>query len=72
MRHAAAFALLLGAASYPVRSEGAQGARGEGDPEALKKSLDDKDVAGTWIYNDLAAGFAEARKSRKPLLVVFR
>lgn len=27
---------------------------------------------GFWIYNNLAAGFAEARKSGKPLLVVLR
>jgi serine protease Do len=28
--------------------------------------------AGGWIYNDLPAGFAEAAKTRKPMLVVFR
>lgn len=35
---------------------------------------DRKDVedAGYWIYNDLPKGFAEARKTGKPLLVVFR
>ena len=27
---------------------------------------------GTWIYNDLAQGFAEAAKTRKPMLVIFR
>jgi hypothetical protein len=27
---------------------------------------------GFWIYNDLAAGFAEAKKSGKPLLIVLR
>ena len=27
---------------------------------------------GTWIYNDLAKGIAEATKTRKPMLVVFR
>ena len=27
---------------------------------------------GTWIYNDLAQGFTEAAKTRKPMLVVFR
>ena len=25
-----------------------------------------------WIYNDLPAGFAEAKASGKPLLIVFR
>ncbi len=38
----------------------------------LQKSLDDTEVRGAWIYNDLGAGFAEARKTGKPLLVVFR
>lgn len=27
---------------------------------------------GKWIYNDLAKGFAEAKKTGKPLLVVLR
>ena len=27
---------------------------------------------GKWIYNDLAQGFTEAAKTRKPMLVVFR
>jgi serine protease Do len=27
---------------------------------------------GKWIYNDLGKGFAEAKKSGKPLLVVLR
>ena len=29
-------------------------------------------VSNGWIYNDLPAGFAEARKTGKPLLVVIR
>jgi hypothetical protein len=27
---------------------------------------------GSWVYNDLAAGIAEAKKTGKPLLVVLR
>jgi len=27
---------------------------------------------GHWIYNDLAQGFTEAARTRKPMLVVFR
>ena len=27
---------------------------------------------GKWVYNDLAQGFTEAAKTRKPMLVVFR
>ena len=38
----------------------------------LQKSLKDVDVQGAWIYNDLPAGYAEAKKTGKPLLVVFR
>ena len=38
----------------------------------LQLSLNDKDVHASWIYNDMDAGFAEARKTGKPLLVVFR
>ncbi len=42
------------------------------DPAALMKQLSDLDVQGAWIYNDLDAGFAEARRTGKPLLVVLR
>ena len=37
--------------------------------------LDDRktvEAAGDWIYNDLDAGRTEARKTGKPMLVVFR
>ena len=30
------------------------------------------DATGLWIYNDLSAGIAKAKKTRKPLLIVFR
>src|SRR4051812_41115274 len=30
------------------------------------------EAQGLWIYNDLAKGFAEARRTGKPLLVVLR
>lgn len=38
----------------------------------LQVSLKDIDLPGTWIYDDLAAGFARAKESGRPLLVVFR
>ena len=38
----------------------------------LQFSLGDLEVKGPWIYNDVKAGFAQARSSRKPLLVIFR
>jgi hypothetical protein len=30
------------------------------------------EASGQWIYNDLAQGFTEAARTRKPMLVVFR
>jgi len=30
------------------------------------------EATGLWIYNDLAQAYAEARQTRKPMLVVFR
>ena len=40
--------------------------------EDLRKGLKDMDLGGRWIYDDLEAGFAQARTTGKPLLVVFR
>ncbi len=42
------------------------------DKEALKTALKDAEVSGPWIYDDVNAGYAEAKKSAKPMLVVFR
>lgn len=36
----------------------------------LKK--DRADLAGQWFYEDMSAGFAEAKRTGKPLLIVFR
>lgn len=48
-------------------------ARSAQDPaQDLKNVLKDTAVHASWIYNDLPAGLAEAKKSGKPLLVVFR
>lgn len=43
------------------------------DP-ALRERLQDQQTAGQdhWIYNDLAAGFAKAKETGKPLFVTFR
>ncbi len=38
----------------------------------LRKNLKDTNVADHWIYDDIAAGFAEAKATGKPLLVTFR
>lgn len=38
----------------------------------LRKNLKDTNVAEHWNYDDIAAGFAEAKATDKPLLVTFR
>ncbi len=42
------------------------------DYEKLKTALGDVYLADGWIYEDIAAGFAEAKKTGSPLLVSFR
>jgi len=42
------------------------------DKDALKASLKETDIPASWIYDDIDRGFAEAKKSGKPLLVAFR
>ena len=42
------------------------------DKERLRHALGDTELVGTWIYDDLDAGYAEAKKSGKPLMVVLR
>ena len=39
---------------------------------AVRNDLTNVVSAGGWIYNDLQAGFTEAAKTRKAMLVVFR
>jgi len=41
------------------------------DYDALKKAIGDE-VSDDWIYEDINAGYAEAKKTGKPLLVSFR
>ena len=43
----------------------------EKDAEKTKERLNDE-AAEFWIYDDLKAAKAEARKSRKPILLSFR
>lgn len=49
-------------------------AGGPQDPrkEQLRVALKDDAVKGDWVYDDINAGYAEAKKSGKPMLVVFR
>ena len=44
---------------------------GHGDREVAEDQETVKST-GFWIYNDLNQGFADAQKTGKPLLVVFR
>ena len=44
----------------------------EGSKDALRTALKDADLPGTWVYDDIGAGFALAKSSGKPMLVVFR
>jgi len=43
-----------------------------GDKEKLREALGDQALTGTWIYDDLEAGLAEAGRTGKPLMVVLR
>ena len=42
------------------------------DAEKLKDSLQDDLVHDSWIYEDVDRGYAEAKRTGKPLLVSFR
>src|SRR5258708_36904750 len=42
------------------------------DKDKLREALKDTELQGTWIYDDLDSGLAEAKKSGKPMLVVLR
>jgi hypothetical protein len=67
LRHALPVALVLGFAVWsPVPSEA---------QDRKAKVLEDRaevEADGYWIYNDLPRGIEEAKKTGKPLLVVFR
>jgi len=40
--------------------------------EALRQKLKDTNAGPGWIYDDVAQGFARAKLTRKPMLIVFR
>jgi hypothetical protein len=42
------------------------------DAPPLQADLEDHAVAEGWIYDDIEAGYDEARRTGKPLLIVFR
>jgi hypothetical protein len=42
------------------------------EKDKLREALKDSAVRGDWIYDDLDAGYVSAKKSGKPMLIVFR
>ena len=58
----------FGAVAAVCLSVGAQ----EGAKEQLRTALKDTEVKGDWVYDDLASGYAAAKKSGKPMMIVFR
>jgi hypothetical protein len=38
----------------------------------LQENLKDTGIVGAWVYDDLDAGIAAAKKAGKPLMVVYR
>ena len=61
MRIALAAVLLLAAAEVQDPAK-----------QRLRDALGDNALAGTWIYDDVEAGYAEASRTGKPLMVVIR
>ena len=42
------------------------------DKNPLRDKLKDTAADAAWVYDDIDQGFAEAKKTGKPMLVVFR
>ena len=40
--------------------------------EKLRTALKDTEPAGNWHYDNMTSGLLDAKKSKKPLLIVFR
>ena len=59
---------VLAAACLMAASPQAQDPR----KERLRVALKDVQPVGEWIYDDINRGFAMAKKTKKPLMVVFR
>lgn len=66
--------VVLGGAAWLVAENHALEPRGPDAPQDHEDRFkrDQEKLVGPWIYDDLQAGFAEARKTGKPVLIVFR
>ncbi len=42
------------------------------EKQELRRKIQDLEPVGDWIYDDIPLGFETAKKSGKPLMVVFR
>jgi len=62
------FGLFLALCLTPLRAEENKPAPAAPTPQ----TMGDLDLPGSWIYDDLEKGFAESRKTGKPLMIVFR
>ena len=58
----------MAVAAAALSTAGAQ----DGAKEQLRIALKDNEVKGDWIYDDLPAGMAAAKKTGKPMMIVFR
>ncbi len=66
---AATLALAVGTTRGTVLASAAT-PKGQDIPDRFK---DDRErLVGSWIYDDMAAAFAEAKKTGKPMMIVFR
>ena len=64
-RNLAALAILLLPAAVAFGQANKRDVQVQDDRKAFAEDAN-------WVYNDLAKGFAEAKSSGKPMLVVFR
>ena len=64
VRRAWVTAALLGCAALAFQQQTPQKAK-------IQQDLNDA-IVGAWVYDDIDQGYALAKKSNKPILVVFR
>ena len=65
-------AALLFGGSVSLCAQSDTGASGQGNTKLKEQLQEHGKIADFWIYDDLGLGFAHAKNTGKPLLVVFR